>query len=194
MTRSTLNPKEALVKIKDFYQTHRRMPSFGEIADLFGYASKNAARYLVDKLINYGLLEKDNKGKLLPLSEWRALPLLGSVKAGFPSPAEEELQDTISFDEFLVDNQESTYLVRVSGDSMIDAGIMPGDIVIVDRSKAARTGEIVIAEVDGEWTMKYLYQQQEDVRLIAANKNYSPIIPSQTLNVGGVVTGVVRKY
>ena len=84
------------------------------------------------------------------------VPLLGIVEAGFPSPAEEELIDTMSLDEYLIENKEASYILRVKGDSMIDAGIREGDLVIVERTNAPRVGDIVIAEVDGEWTMKYL--------------------------------------
>ena len=78
------------------------------------------------------------------------------MAAGFPTPAEEELVDTITIDEFLINNKEATYMLKVSGDSMIDAGIQPGDMVLVERNRNAKEGDIVIAEVDNEWTMKYL--------------------------------------
>lgn len=194
MARPPIALKSAIEKIKDFYKEYRRMPSFQEMADLFGYASKNAVGYLVDKLVDKGILEKDERGKLLPMKTWSSFPLVGSVKAGFPTPAEEDLHDYLSFDDFLVENKEATYLVRVSGDSMIEAGIMPGDIVIVDRSRQARDGEIVIAEVDHDWTMKYLEKKSGKLRLLPANRKYHPILPSDELRIGGVVVGVIRKY
>jgi repressor LexA len=89
---------------------------------------------------------------------------------------------------------ESTYLVTVSGDSMIEAGIMPGDIVVVERGRDAKNGDIIIAEVDNEWTMKYFEKIGQKVRLIPANKKYKPIIPKHELNIGGVVVSTVRKY
>ena len=99
---------------------------------------------------------KDPQGKLIPRALNGEVPLLGIVEAGFPSPAEEELIDTMSLDEYLIENKEASYILRVKGDSMIDAGIREGDLVIVERTNAPRVGDIVIAEVDGEWTMKYL--------------------------------------
>jgi repressor LexA len=94
--------------------------------------------------------------KLLPTPALEGgIKLLGTVQAGFPSPAEEELIDTLSLDEFLIKNPQASYLVKVTGDSMIDAGIMPDDLVVVDRGRQPRHGDIVIAQVDGEWTMKY---------------------------------------
>ena len=116
------------------------------------------------------------------------------MQAGFPSPAEEELVDILSLDEFLVENPEATFMLEVTGDSMIDAGIHPGDIVLIDKSKTARNNDIVIAEVDGEWTMKYFMKDKQGVRLEPANKAYSTIRPRNSLRIGGVVRTVIRKY
>lgn len=118
----------------------------------------------------------------------------GSVEAGFPSPAEEELVDTMSLDELLIQNREATFLLKVSGDSMTGAGILPGDMVIVDKGLTPKSGDIVIAQVDGEWTMKYLRKRGNDVILVPANPKYQPIRPKNELKVSGVVTAVVRKY
>jgi len=119
---------------------------------------------------------------------------LGSVEAGFPSPAEEELLDTMSLDEYLVENRESTYLVRVSGDSMKDAGILPGDLVLVERGRQPKNGDIVIAQIDEDWTMKFYEKSGAKVRLVPANAKYKPIEPKMELVVAGIVTAVVRKY
>ena len=184
---------EAVVKIRQFYREHRRAPSFQEIAKLFRYKSKNAAFFLVRKLTDKGLLKKDAKGKIL-LDSLVGIRLLGTVQAGWPSPAEEELIDTMSLDEYLVKHPEQTFLIKVSGDSMVDAGIHPGDLVLVERGRQPKDRDIVIAQVDNEWTMKYYEKQGEDVRLVAANKKYAPITPKSELTVGGVVIAVVRKY
>jgi SOS regulatory protein LexA len=120
--------------------------------------------------------------------------VIGIVEAGFPSPAEEELLDTISLDDLLIQNREASFLLKVSGDSMTGAGILPGDMVIVDRGRPPKSGDIVIAEVDGQWTMKYLRKRGESVMLIPANVKYKPIRPERELEIAGVVTAVVRKY
>ncbi len=120
--------------------------------------------------------------------------VLGAVMAGFPSPAEEELIDTLSLDEFLIRNRQATFMLKVSGDSMREAGIIPGDLVIVDRGLAPKNGDIVIAEVDGDWTMKYLKKSGSDIWLMPANHKYKPIKPKKELRVAGVVTAVIRKY
>jgi len=181
-------------KIVAYYWKHKRMPSYSEIAKLLGFQSKFSAVRLVDKLIDEDIVRKDSKGKLIPNKIFGEIPQLGLVKAGFPSPAEEELQDTISFEDFLIENKESTYVLEVDGDSMIDAHIAHGDLVIVERTNQAKDGQIVIAEVDGEWTMKYYKQKGGKVWLEPANKNFKAIYPTQELKVSAIVKGVVRKY
>jgi repressor LexA len=177
-----------------FYRAKGRMPSFSEIGELTGLRSKNAVSKLVDKLDGLKVIGKDEKGRLIPRSIAAPIRILGSVEAGFPSPAEEELADTLSLDDLLIENPDATFLLRVSGDSMSEAGILPGDMVIVDRGQTPKSGDIVIAEVDGQWTMKYLRKRGESVTLIPANSKYKPIKPKNELKIAGVVTAVVRKY
>ena len=119
--------------------------------------------------------------------------LLGSIAAGWPSPAEEELIDTLSLDEYLIQHPDRTYLVKVTGDSMEGAGIREGDIAIVERGRPVKDRDIVVAEVDGEWTMKYYQKKGASVTLAAANAKYPPITPRRELVIGGVVVAVVRK-
>ena len=190
---SKIDPSEALSKLRRFYREYRRPPSFQEIAELFGYRSKNAAFELIEKLIHKGFLKKDTQGKLL-LDSLKGVRLLGAVQAGWPSPAEEELVDTLSLDEYLIKHPEQTFLVKVTGDSMIDAGIHEGDLVLVERGRQPRHRDIVIAQVDNEWTMKYYERTGKAVRLVAANKKYPPILPKEELKMGGVIIAVVRKY
>lgn len=181
-------------KIIGFYYDRRRMPSYAEIMRLMGFKSKNAAFKVVRSMIDQGLLEKDDTGKILPRQLVLPVKVLGTVEAGFPSPAEEELADTMSFDEYLIRNREATYILKVSGDSMIDAGIMPGDMVLVERTDQARDGDIVIAEVDHLWTIKYFKKKGSLVQLIPANKKYPPITPTDELKIAAIVKAVVRKY
>ena len=100
----------------------------------------------------------------------------------------------MSLDDYLIQNKEATYILQVKGDSMIDAGIREGDLVIVERTHAPRVGDIVIAEVDGEWTMKYLRKRGETYYLVPANWNYKPIVATKELRIEAVVIAVVRKY
>lgn len=170
------------------------MPSYSEIMRLTGLRSKNAVFKFVKKMQEEGLVEKDKSGRLVPGSAFGAVNVLGSIKAGFPSGADEAILDTLSLDDFLISNKSATYLLEVSGDSMVGAGIMPGDRVLAERGKVAKNGSIVIAEVDGEWTIKYLRKQGSKVWLEPANKKYHSIYPSGELNIAAVVTGVIRRY
>lgn len=181
-------------KIVAFYHRHRRMPNYQEIMDLVGFKSKNAVAKLVDKLIDEGIVTKDTKGKLIPSARLNEIPMLGLVEAGFPSQVDEELTDTMSIDNYLVEHKESTYLLEVKGDSMIEASIREGDLVIVERRGEAKEGDIVIAEVDGGWTMKYYRKNGDKAYLEPANKNYKPIYPKEELRIAAIVKGVIRKY
>lgn len=181
-------------KIVSFYERHRRMPGYKELMELTGFKSKNAVYKLIGKLVEIGVLEKDREGHLSPGPRMRGAPLLGLVEAGFPSPAEEELLDVMDFDEYLTPHKESSYILKVKGDSMIDAGICPGDLVIVERRPTYKPGQIVIASIEGEYTMKYLRKQGDQYYLDPANSAYKPIYPKGALSIEAVVTAVVRKY
>lgn len=179
--------------ITSFYDDNKRMPTFSEVMKLTGYKSKSAVSYALDRLIDEGFIAKDGRGKILPV-DIGSLRFLGLVEAGFPSPAEEELLDTMSLDEYLIDNREATFMLRIKGDSMIDAGICDGDMVLVERSGKYSDGSIVVAEVDGEWTVKYLKKRYGKHYLEPANKKYGPIFPKESLTVEAVVKAVIRKY
>lgn len=189
-----MNVTEKIARLREFYAKERRIPGYNEMLDVFGYRSKNSVFALLGKLQERGYLTKKN-GKLAPTDKLiGSIRLLGTVQAGFPSPAEEELIDTLSLDHYLVENPEATFMLKVTGDSMIDAGIHPGDMVLIEKGRRPRNNDIVIAEVDGEWTMKYFVRSGKDVRLEPANKAYRTIRPEQSLNVGGIVRSVIRKY
>lgn len=118
------------------------------------------------------------------------------VMAGFPSPAEQYIESPLDLNELLVHNRPATFFVRASGDSMINAGIRSGDILVVDRSLNGENGSIVIACVDNEFTVKYLVSDAQGVRLEAANPNYRPIHldGEMELKIFGVVTSVIHQF
>jgi SOS regulatory protein LexA len=182
------------LEIIKFYRQNKRMPSYSEIMKLFNYKSKNSVFKLVKKLKNHNFLKQDEKGRLIPKNLFTNLKVLGQISAGFPSLAEEELIDTMSLDEFLVKNQEATYMLKVDGDSMKEAGILAGDMVLVDRSLNPVDGDIVIAAVDGQWTIKYLKKKGKEVYLKSANKKYKDIYASEEIKIAAVVKAVIRKY
>jgi len=177
-----------------FYRKHKRLPGYKEIMAFTGFRSKNAVFKFIQKLVDDGIVRKDARGRLSPDLLGGGVRLLGLVEAGFPSAAEEELLDVMDFDEFLTPNKEASYILRVKGDSMIDAGIREGDMVIAERRAQYKVGEIVIAMVDGEYTMKYLRKKGNEYYLEAANDKYPDIHPTESFKVEAVVTGVVRKY
>ena len=117
------------------------------------------------------------------------------IAAGFPSPAEDHIEKALDLNELCVHHPAATYFVRVQGESMIEAGIHDGDILVIDRSIRARHGHIVIASMDGEMTVKALHLEPPPVKLIPRNRHLEPITltDDQTLEVFGVVTSVVRQ-
>ena len=186
--------KAKIAALRAFCRNENRMPGYTEMLKIFDYRSKNAVHALLGRLEKLGYVRKAGS-KLAPTAKLSgSIKLLGNVQAGFPSPAEEELVDILSLDEFLVRRPEATFMLTVSGDSMIDAGIHPGDIVLVEKGCTPRNGDIIIAQVDGEWTMKYYVKDGKGIRLEPANRKYKTVEPRQSLSIGGVVKTVIRKY
>ena len=158
------------------------MPGYKEIMEI------------INNLVEVGIISKDSQGKIIPSRSLDEIPMLGLVEAGLPSSVDEEMTDTISIDNYLIENKDSSYMLEVKGESMIDAGIHEGDLVIVERKGVPKVGDIVIAEVDGGWTMKYFRKKGDQVYLEPANKKFKNIYPTQELRVAAIVKGVVRKY
>ena len=128
-----------------------------------------------------------------------ALALAPTIKAGFPSPADDYLHDSLDFNRDLIKNPEATFYGRVSGDSMIDAGICDGDIAVIDRSLQPVDGAVIVAFVNGEFTIKYLdlkHQEEGYIELLPANANYSPIRidVEDNFRVWGVVVWTIKQW
>jgi SOS-response transcriptional repressor LexA len=121
---------------------------------------------------------------------------LGYISAGFPSQSEDTLLESISMEEWLISNPSSTFLIRVVGESMLEAGILPGDYVLVDRSLTPKNNDIVVVRIEDEWTMKYFFREKGKILLKPAHPQYQPLILSQERDgeVFGVVIAVIRKY
>lgn len=125
------------------------------------------------------------------------LPLFScNVPAGFPSPADDYIESRLSLDEHLVPHKDSTFLVRAKGNSMIEAGIFDGSILIVDKSLTPVSGDIVVAVLEGEFTVKYLIKRGNTIALKPANAQCKEIEfkEGQELQIWGVVTSTVKKY
>jgi repressor LexA len=180
-------------KLMTYYATHERMPTFEEMKKIFGVASKNTVSYKVEKLIEEGIIEK--VGRRLSMVNSGPIMRLGTVQAGFPTQAEETDISLVSLDSMLVRKKVPTYMVEVQGESMKDAGILDGDYVLVERGRKPVRGEIVLALVDNEYTLKYLDMERGKPVLVPANKKFKKIYPDPNkLRIEAVLTAVVRKY
>lgn len=181
-------------KLSAFYMDTKRMPTYEEMKSIFNVASKNTVAYRVKKLIEEGYLMKD--GNKLMLTQTGSVMRLGTVQAGFPTQADEDVEtDLLSLDEFLIEKKKSTYMLEVQGESMIEAGILEGDLVLVERGRTPRRGDIVLALVDHEYTLKYLETEKGRPVLVPANKAFKKIYPNpNTLKIEAVLKAVIRKY
>lgn len=129
------------------------------------------------------------------LSTRYKLPIfLGRLPAGFPSPADDYLEGKLDITKHLVKHPAATFYVRVSGDSMVGAGIHSGDLLVVDRSLEPKNGNVIVAALDGDLTVKRLYKRNGVVRLLPENKEYQPIEiqDGQSFEIWGVVTNVIH--
>ncbi len=184
---------DRLATLKKFHYKHKRFPTYEEMLPLFSVASKNAIFKIVQKWIDEGILAKD-RNQLIPTHKFYSLPLLGVIKAGLPTLEPHYEGEGVYLGDFLVNNPGYTYVLKVSGDSMIGEGIRPGDLVILDKMREPKNKDVIAAFVDNEWTLKFYNNNQGQVYLTAANPNYSPIFPKETLVTGGVVIKVIRNY
>ncbi len=201
----TLTPHQrtTLNFIREFQRKRGYSPSLSDLAVAFGVKSKNAVAKVVNALVKNGYLQKDPKGriKILEIEETVSnivagltLPLFGPIRAGFAAAAEEQAEELVKIDEYLVRDRSNTFLLRVKGDSMINAGIHEGDLVIVERGVEPRVNDIVVGVLDGEFTLKRLRRDKGKYYLQAENDAYPDLHAMDELKTAGVVRGVMRKY
>lgn len=181
-------------KLSLFFTENKRMPTYEEMKGVFGVASKNTVAYRIKRLTEEGVLHKS--GNKLSLVNTGTVMRLGTVQAGFPTAADEDVTTEImSLDDFLIERKSSTYMLEVVGESMKDAGIIEGDLVLVERGRTPKRGDIVLALVDNEYTLKYLETEKGKPVLIPANKSFRKIYPNpNTLKIEAVLKAVIRKY
>ena len=189
---SAVSAREVVDALRDYYAEHRVMPSYATLSALAGIRAKSWAHTLVSMLRDEGILDVTPDKRLKPGPRFFERELAESVRAGMPEQATESTQ-TITIDSYLIDHPSKTSLVRVKGDSMIDAGILEGDLAVVEWRTNAKPGDIVVALVDGELTLKYLAKDKEGYWLRPANPDYSPIRAKGTLEISGVMVGLVRR-
>jgi SOS regulatory protein LexA len=188
-----MNIEVITTKLREFYSKHHRLPTHGEMVKLLHYTSRGSTYYVVKRLLEEGILIRDEQGKLIPKT-LLSIPMLGIIKAGYPMPAEVQKDSYLNLHLLFSNLSSTTFALTVSGDSMIDEGIYENDIVIIEKNKTPKTGDIVAACVDGEWTVKYLQKKGNVVSLHPANKKYPVIYPTESLEIGGVVMHVLRNY
>lgn len=183
-----------LEKLRDYYAEHRVFPSFSGIAKLVGLRTTSAVSVLVRRLKESGFLDSTPDRRLQPGTRFFERPVADTVAAGLPQPANEAGVEGLNVDAFLIDNPSRTVLLTVKGDSMVEAGLLPGDTVIVKRGAPHQVGSIVVAKVDQEFTVKFLARDKRGFYLKPGNPAYPPIRPRDDLDIYGVVTGSFRRY
>ncbi|MBY0310357.1 hypothetical protein K2Q16_04405 [Patescibacteria group bacterium] len=195
-----MTSKEKYNKIYRFTRLRGRTPSYDEVCQIFDYKSKSSAHYLIKKLIREGYLKKSDNGSI-QLLEWSdiSIPFLGMMHAGktvgFPSPSEEETAEVMTLSELLMVDLHSAKLFKVQGDSMIEAGIFENDILLVESTDKWSVGDIVIAEIDGEETLKYIFKDKDGrPYLKPANCDMKIMKPEEYLKVKAVVKNVIKSY
>jgi repressor LexA len=183
-----------LAKLQDYYARWRVLPAYGPLQAVLGLASRSAVAKVLGRLRVAGFLERTPAGRWTPTARFFARPLADApVPAGLPV----ETPDggaVGSIDAWLVRHPSRTVWVPVVGDSMIEAGIQAGDRVVVERDAPARPGDLVIAVIDNEFTLKTLAVEDGAAVLKPANPAYPVLRPGDRLAIFGVVVGLVRSY
>jgi repressor LexA len=190
--------RQILGYIQEFSRDHGFPPTIREIGTAFSISSTNGVRYYLRILEKEGRLKRSGKisrGLGVATLPRRApgIPILGRVAAGAPILAEENLEGSLAPNEFFGD-PSGLFALRVRGDSMIDAGILEGDFVVVRSQDHARPGEIVVALLEDEATVKYYRPRNGRIELVPANEKYQPILISRdaSFRILGVLKGVFR--
>jgi repressor LexA len=184
-----------LATLQRYYAQHRVLPSYARLMEILGYASKSAVKKVLERLEAAGMLERTPDGDWAPTERFFERVVANEpVPAGMPVTTLDDGVEQMTIDRFLIQDPGETVLIRVKGDSMINAGIHNGDLAVVERRKNANVGEQVVAVVDDQFTLKTLGRDQEGYHLIAANPEYPVMRPNGKLEIFGVVVGLVRRY
>lgn len=191
--------------IENYQMEYGKSPTIKEMREYCNVSSDNSILKHLKALEEKGYIQKDDtprgikllasiKEKLTETANQFKLPLMGFVPAGTPTLSEEYVDDWMSIGNDFVSDPKNCFLLRVTGNSMIGAGIFEGDLVVVDRKKEPKNGDIVVALVDGGNTVKTLVKQGGKTHLKAENPEYTDIIPEEDLIIQGVVLHLIRSY
>ncbi len=193
--------KQLLNFITKQIRDYKLPPSISEMATHMEVKSKNAVAKMLDTLESLGYIKTSGKARGIEVLDslgaslqkgFLRVPLLGHIQAGVPHLAEEQIEDWINLPQSLIKGRRDVFLLRVRGDSMINAGIFEGDLVIVRPTKEARNNDIVVALLHDEATVKRFIQIKNRAYLKAENPNYKNIYPKEDWMVQGKVVGVIR--
>jgi len=190
---SAVTARELVDALRDYYAEHGVMPSYATLSDIAGIKAKSWTHTLVGMLREEGILDVTPDKRLKPGPRFFERVVSDSVRAGLPEQVPDAPSQSITIDSYLIPHPSQTSLVRVKGDSMVEAGILEGDLAVVEWRTDARTGDIVVALVDGELTLKYLAKDRQGYYLQPANPAYAAIRPAGTLEISGVMVGLVRR-
>ena len=192
-------PNKDMVHLRRLRDTYARLgclPSYRQLAEELGFQAKNAAYKLSQRLIESGHLNKSVGGRLTPGPRFFTLDVSDDeVRAGFGAEGNATgVTQAQAIDQLLAARPSKTVLVKVRGDSMVDAGVLSGDVAVVETGSQAVHGDIVVAEIDGSHTIKEFRMSGGCPCLVAHGPGVGVVAPQRTLNVIGVVRGVVRSY
>lgn len=184
---------EHLASLQRYWKQNKAFPAMARLCEVVGLSSSASVFGMVGRLTDAGYLQRVD-GRIAPGKKFFARPLAGTVRAGRPQQASQEGGDVLTIDDYLIDQPDRTSLHRVRGDSMDGAGIVEGDLVVVEHNTPTRAGDIVLAVVDGELTVKILASDRDGRYFLEArHPGYAPIFPVASLEILGVVVGVVRR-
>ncbi len=198
--------QEAVLRfIEDYQMSFGKSPTIKEMREHFQVSSDNSIIKHLKALEEKGFIKKDDtprgiqlldsvKEKLHNVVESFKLPLLGAIPAGGPVITEENIDRWVNIGDDITAKKDGMFLLEVTGESMIDAGIFEGDLVVVDSEKKAKSGDVVVALIDGANTLKRFIKEANNTYLKAENKKYNDIYPVAELFVQGVVTALIRKF
>jgi repressor LexA len=185
-----------LAALQDYYARHRLIPSYSAISALLGFSAKTAAAALVTRLEAAGYLRRTPDRRLTPTERFFERPRsVATVRAGLPQAALDTSADMVTIDSLLVHKPSQTFFVPIKGDSMCEAGLLEGDTAVCEQGRQAKAGDIVVALVNDELTIKTLMLEPPGKRLVLKPENPAyPILRPDPLEIIGVVTGSFRSY
>src|SRR3954453_2806726 len=186
-----------LGKLQDYYAREKIIPSTTQLSALWNVKARSWTHQIVQRLKEEGFLENAPGDRLRPTLRFFSRTVGHRVRAGMPQQASDVQPELLRIDDYLIEKPSQTILFPIKGDSMVDLGILEGDMVIIERANSASIGQVVLAIVDNEFTLKVLAKDQEGYYLEARNEkrsmDYPPIRPEQKLEIYGFYVGLIRK-